>query len=180
MAGNGSLNRTGKGEQDQQLRDDYCPRCGSDDLEGDFVSSGGDSAIQDMSCRNCSASWENHYSFDGMSFEATNEVVYVETETEKKLNAEIERLRDELSQVSQGSQAGRSGRLEVENRGSDLDPKEVEDIDRCPSCGSWNIQEDPQRGARVLDGSAYFDYWCHDCNREWTLAGVITRVILKP
>jgi hypothetical protein len=41
-----------------------------------------------------------------MSFPATNEVVYVTTETERRLEGEIERLRAELSEVTGRSLAG--------------------------------------------------------------------------
>ena len=89
---------------ERQVRDDVCPRCGSDDLDGDFVSSGGDSAIQEMFCPNCSETWENHYSFDRMDFPVTDKIVYVETETERQRRSEIENLKSELLGIAQAQE----------------------------------------------------------------------------
>ncbi len=163
------------------VRDDFCPQCGSDDLEGDFVSSGGDSAIQEMYCRNCYETWENHYSFDGMSFPVTNEVVYVESETERRLAAEIERLGTELSIARRrASDDSAPAKISVEN-GSDDDPCEIDadDIDKCPYCGTANVDRDGYE-ERIFEDSGYFPRKCYECKGTWTLAGTIDRVILDP
>jgi len=162
---------------ERPVRDDFCPQCGSDDLEGDFVSSGGDSAIQKMYCRNCYETWENHYSFDRMDFPGTGEVVHVETEIAKQLKDEIENLKAERSRRESDSEGREPAKIRIEN-GDEWDSTEIDacDIDKCPYCGGTDIDED-QRG-RIFEDSGYFDYKCCGCKATWTLAGTIDRVIL--
>lgn len=171
----------GEGDSPKDLvRDDICPRCGSDDLDGDFVSRGGDSAVQEMYCRNCDETWENHYSFDRMDFPVTGAIVHVQTEMEKTLKAEIKRLEAELAaakghlqRVRQGIEPAAIERYDSEGRL--MTAMNDFEIDQCPYCGTRSIDED-ERG-EIFDESGYFRYKCYGCKRTWTLAGTIDRVI---
>jgi hypothetical protein len=44
-----------------------CPFCGSDEVEGDSINTGGGEATQEMACNDCNATWLDHYTLTGIT-----------------------------------------------------------------------------------------------------------------
>ena len=47
----------------EQITDGVCPKCGSDEIAGEFVETGGGIAVQEISCGVCDCRWKNVYDF---------------------------------------------------------------------------------------------------------------------
>ena len=62
----------------EQITDDTCPRCGSDQVEGDCVETGENTAQQGMSCLGCNARWTNVYDFVAVYFDDVDEDEVIE------------------------------------------------------------------------------------------------------
>ncbi len=52
----------------ERCRQNRCPKCGSDQIEGDSVEIMPGSARQDVSCLECDSTWCEFYKMDHMSF----------------------------------------------------------------------------------------------------------------
>lgn len=50
----------------EDMTDSTCPRCGSDEVDGGFVETGGGSAVQTLSCNACDECWKNVYDFSAV------------------------------------------------------------------------------------------------------------------
>lgn len=47
----------------EQITDEVCPKCGSDEIVGGSVETGGGIAVQETSCGVCDCRWKNVYDF---------------------------------------------------------------------------------------------------------------------
>lgn len=47
----------------EDITDSTCPKCGSDDVVGDFIETGDGVAIQELYCTPCGCRWKNIYDF---------------------------------------------------------------------------------------------------------------------
>ena len=47
----------------------HCPVCGSEEIEGEFVTTGGGEASQEMRCLTCDARWTDIYTLNFVSID---------------------------------------------------------------------------------------------------------------
>lgn len=67
-------------------------------------------------------------------------------------------------------------KLEIHAPGGCITELDVDNIRRCPYCGSNNV--DNACAAEFFDDSAYFDHACKSCDGAWTLVCTVDRILL--
>jgi hypothetical protein len=53
----------------ERVTDTICPRCESDEVEGEHIETGENKAVQGMTCLSCNAGWTNVYDFVAVHFD---------------------------------------------------------------------------------------------------------------
>ncbi len=48
----------------ENKRETFCPSCGSKEIEGSSVTTGGGGASQEMGCNSCELEWMDHYTIE--------------------------------------------------------------------------------------------------------------------